>query len=60
MMAPVATMEEIPLLDAREREELLGSLKNAEAEIEAGKGVAYDPKSFRNRLLRIYRGKDRS
>ena len=56
---PVTTMEEIPVLDSEEQAELLRSLKDAEADIRAGKGVEYDPKKFRDRLMRIYRGKKR-
>jgi len=52
-MVPVTTMEEIPLLSERERAELLNSLKQAEARVRSGKGVVYDPKIFRDRLLRI-------
>jgi hypothetical protein len=53
-MVPVTTMEELPILTDAERAELLASLKEAEGEIEAGRGVDYDPKTFKNRLLRIY------
>ena len=54
-MVPVTTMEEIPVLDDGERAELLASLKQAEAEIKAGKAIDYDPKTFKDRLLGIYR-----
>jgi hypothetical protein len=54
-MVPVTTMEEIPVLGDEERAELLASLKQAEAEIEAGKAMDYDPKKFKDRLLGIYR-----
>ena len=54
-MVPVTTMEEIPVLDDAERAELLASLEKAEAEIEAGKAIEYDPKSSKDRLLGIYR-----
>ncbi len=54
-MVPVTTMEEIPVLSPKERERLLQSLKQAEARIKAGKGVDYDSKTFKDRLLRIYR-----
>jgi hypothetical protein len=56
-MVPVTTMEELPILDEKERAELLGSLKEAEAEIKAGKGAEYEPKAFKEPLIRIYRGK---
>jgi len=54
-MVPVTTMEELPVLTDVERAELLASLKASELDIKAGKGVEYDPKAFRNRLLRAYR-----
>ena len=54
-MVPVTTMEEIPVLTGKERAELVASLKDAQARIKAGKGVDYDPKTFKDRLLRIYR-----
>jgi hypothetical protein len=58
-MVPVTTMEEIPVLSDKERAELLASLKEAEARVKAGKAVDYDPKTFKQRLLRIYRGRKR-
>jgi hypothetical protein len=54
-MVPVTTMEEMPVLNDVERAELLASLKQAEAEIEAGEAIDYDPKTFKDRLLGIYR-----
>lgn len=58
-MVPVTTMEEIPLLSDKERADLIGSLRKAEARIAAGKGVAYDPTTFKDRLIGIYRGDKR-
>ena len=58
-MVPVTTMEEIPVLTENERAELLESLKQAEARIDAGRSVDYDRKSFRERLIAIYRGSKR-
>jgi hypothetical protein len=55
---PVTTMEEIPVLTDAERDELLASLKESEARAKAGEAIDYDPKSFRDRLLAIYRGTD--
>lgn len=55
-MVPVTTMEEIPVLSAKERGELLTSLKQAASRMKAGKAVDYDPKTFKSRLIRIYRG----
>jgi hypothetical protein len=54
-MVPVTTMEEIPVLSDRERAELTTSLKEAEARINAGKAVDYEPKTFKDRLIDIYR-----
>jgi len=55
-MVPVTTMEELPVLSDKERAELGASLKEAEARIEAGQGADYDPKTFKRRLLDVYRG----
>jgi hypothetical protein len=52
---PVTTMEEIPILSAQERAELLDSLKKAQARVRAGKGLDYDPDTFKDRLIDIYR-----
>jgi hypothetical protein len=53
---PVTTMEEISVPSPKERERLLRSLREAEGRVKAGKGVDYDPKAFKQRLMRIYRG----
>ena len=58
-MVPVTTMEEIPVLADDERAALLASLNEAEAQIKAGKSVDYDPKTFKDRLVGIYRGSKR-
>jgi hypothetical protein len=58
-MVPVTTTEEIPVLSEKEREELLVSLKQAEAHVNAGQAVDYDRRSFRERLIAIYRGSKR-
>lgn len=58
-MVPVTTMEEIPVLTDDEREALLASLKEAEAQIEAGDYSEYDQKKFRERFMRVYRAKKR-
>ena len=58
-MVPVTTMEEIPILSEREREDLLESLRQAEARVKAGQAIDYDRKSFRERLIAIYRGSKR-
>jgi hypothetical protein len=55
IMAPVTTMEEIPVQSEQERAELTTSLKQAEECIKAGNAVDYDPKIFKDRLIDIYR-----
>jgi hypothetical protein len=55
-MVPVTTMEEIPVLSERERAELTAALKAAETRVKAGEAVDYEPKTFRDRLVGIYRG----
>lgn len=52
---PVTTMEEIPVLSAQERRQLTASLEQAEARIKAGKAIDYDPKTFKKRLIGVYR-----
>ena len=56
---PVTTMEEIPVLSETERADLVGALKEAEARVKDGKAIDYDPKTFKQRLLDIYRGAKR-
>jgi hypothetical protein len=53
---PVTTMEEIPVLSDKERAQLTASLKAAQARVKAGKAIDYDPKTFKDRLVSIYRG----
>jgi transcription elongation GreA/GreB family factor len=53
---PVTAMAELPILDEQERAELVASIKEAEAEIKAGKGAEYDARKFKDRLVGIYRG----
>jgi hypothetical protein len=48
-------MEETPVLSEAERDELLKSLKEAEARAKAGQTSEYNPKTFKNRLISIYR-----
>jgi len=48
-------MEEIPVLSEAERRELLKSLKEAESRAKAGQTLEYDPKTFKDRLIGIYR-----
>jgi len=54
-MVPVTTMEGIPVLSDAERDELLHSLKEAEARAKAGQTTDYDPKTFKDRLIGVYR-----
>jgi hypothetical protein len=58
-MAPVTPMEEAPVLSDKERAELRASLEEAEERIAAGQGVDYDPKTFKKRLMDIYRSRKR-
>jgi hypothetical protein len=55
-MVPVTTMEEIPILSAKERVELTTALKAAQSRLKAGDGIDYDPDTFKQRLVAIYRG----
>ena len=54
-MVPVTTLEEVPVLSDRERADQLRSLKEAQTRLKAGKGAEYDPKTFKKRLVQIYR-----
>ncbi len=56
---PVTTMEEIPVLSEKERAQLTTSFREAEARVRAGKAINYDPKTFKERLVGIYRGAKR-
>jgi hypothetical protein len=59
-MVPVTTMEEIPVLSEKERADLTTALKDAEARIKAGEAISYDPNTFKDRLIGIFRGAKRS
>jgi hypothetical protein len=48
-------MEEIPILSAQERSDLIQELEQAETRIESGEFIEHDPASFTARLLAIYR-----
>ena len=52
---PVTAMEELPVLSEEERAELVRSLKDAEARAAAGEAVDYDPATYKDRLIGIYR-----
>ena len=56
---PVTTMEEVPVLSAHEREELLTALDDASADIREGRGLDHDPEQFKDRLTRAYRAAKR-
>ena len=56
---PVTTMEEIPVLDERERAVLIRALQEADVRVSAGEAIDYDPKTFRQRLIDIYRASKR-
>jgi len=49
-MVPVTTMEQIPVLTDREREDLILSFEEARGRIEAGDFIDYDPDAFRDDL----------
>jgi hypothetical protein len=55
VMMPVMTMEEAPVLSETERAEMLASLQEAQARIAARQYTVYDPHSFKDRLVAIYR-----
>ena len=57
--APVTPMDDIPVLSDRARAELITSLRQAEARIQAGTAIKYDPKTFKDRLIAIYRNAKR-
>lgn len=54
-MVPVTTMEELPVLDEAERAELITSLKEAEARLDAEEGTDFVPGAFSSRLKALYR-----
>jgi hypothetical protein len=50
---PVTTMEEVPVLSASERADILLSLKTAEAEIASGKFVPHDAEAFVSDMMKL-------
>lgn len=58
-MVPVTTMEEMPVLNEAERDELLGLLEDAQAEVSGGEALDYDSKTFKGGLTEIYRSSKR-
>ena len=55
-VAPVTTMEELPVLTPAERAEFIDSLEDAQAQIDAGNFMEYEPEAFKNWLLDTYHG----
>ena len=53
---PVVTLEEVPVLSERERADLVASLKQAEADVAAGKAKPFNREDFKKRFLAICRG----
>ena len=53
---PVVTVEEVPVLSERERADLVASLKQAEADVAAGKAKPFGREEFKKRFLAICRG----
>ena len=56
MIVPIVTFEEVPVPTERERAELLASLKQAEADVAAGKAKPFDREEFRRRFLAVCKG----
>ena len=54
---PIVTMEEVPVLTEAEREALLASLKEAEADVAAGRAMPFDRNAFKARFMAICQGK---
>ncbi|MBM3562169.1 MAG: hypothetical protein FJX48_03205 [Alphaproteobacteria bacterium] len=53
---PVVTMEEVPVLNDEEREELIASLRDAESDVAAGRATPFDRAGFIARFMAICRG----
>ena len=56
-LIPVTTMEEVPVLSADERAELVASLVEAEREIAEGRGAPYNRDEMRQHFLRGLEGR---
>ena len=56
MVVPVVTMEEVAVLNERERADLIASLKQADAEVAAGKAKPFNREAFKKRFLAVCRG----
>ena len=55
-IVPVTTMEEIPVLSDKERADFIDALNEAERRLHAGDAIEYGSKTFKDRLVGIYRG----
>jgi hypothetical protein len=51
-------MEEVPILTDGERTDFVASLKQAEADVAAGKAKPFNREEFKNRFLAICRGEN--
>jgi len=56
VVVPVVTLEEVPFPTEEERAELLASLKQADADVAAGRTKPFDPETFKKRFLAICNG----
>ena len=56
LVVPVVTLEEVSVPTDSERTELVASLKQAEAEVAAGKTKPFDRETFKKRFLAICKG----
>jgi len=56
MVVPVITMEEVPIPSDQERAELIASLKQAEADVAAGRAKPFNREEFKKRFLAICKG----
>ena len=53
----MTTMEEIPVLSDEERADFIDALNEAQRRLQDGDVVEYDSKTFKDRLVGIYRGR---
>ncbi len=56
VIVPVVTLEKVPVPTDRERDEVVASLKQTEADVAAGKVKPFNRESFKKRFLSICRG----
>ena len=55
-IVPVTTMEEIPVLSDKERADFIDAMNEAQRRLQDGDAIEYDSKTFKDRLVSIYRG----